>query len=114
MAVKQPQASPNCDHQYEDRARYDGRYEPALLGRLLWRGGSARRFANDRRLWRAFELNCQVGGCRTAGRVVTQASLYGVGEWCRKSRRQAGRFGSFVGPRKALGESFNQGYTETP
>src|SRR6266853_2536191 len=61
-----------------------------------------------------YEGGCRYDGRRTAGGVVTQASLYGVHECWRKSRRQGGRFRSLTGPRKALGESLNHGYTETP
>ena len=46
---------------------------------------------------------------------MTQASLYGVHECWSKSRGQAGRFGSFIRPRrKALREGLDQGYAESP
>ena len=86
-------------------------------------GGAARRrrFANERlrnrNHDRARVLNwaCQLGGRRTAGGVVTQASLYRCPRMSGGS--VAGRqvvFGSFLGPGKALGEGLDHGDAETP
>ena len=120
VAVKQPQATPEGDRQYDDR--YDRQRERARFTRLAWKDGLRRRFANDRlrnrscgRWWRAFERGFQVGGRRTVGGVLTQTSTYGGHECWRKSRGQPRGFGSLVRPRrKALGEGLDQCCAKTP
>ena len=97
MAWKQARASPNCQQCYEQHR--DSRNQRALFRRRLWRGGSERRFANERlgsrnhgRWCRPLEQSRKVSGRGTVGGVLTEASQQSVGECCRKRRGQARGF----------------------
>src|ERR1035441_7235908 len=111
-----------CTTLFRSEEHCDNQDEQALLGRLLWRSGSAGCFSYDRlrnrhhrRLWRPFDLGFEVGDRGTVGGVATQAAPYGLHECWRKTRGQGGSLGSFIRPRRrALGESLNHGYAESP